>query len=93
MERSIGIKIFLSIPPLPGSTVSTEIFMDEIKPVITEKHEFEGPHVSKIEFFSHYQVPDATNRIDNFSSEWFATSSNRSIETLMKQIQLVFNQI
>ena len=71
---------------------STEIFMDQIKPLITEKHEFEERHLSSLLILLDYQVSDARNRVNISSREWFGPSRNISTDNLIERIEQVFNK-
>ena len=54
-----------------------EILMEEIRPVIAQKYEFENGDESKsIAFFAIFRLQhfNARKRIDVHSIEWFATS-------------------
>ena len=61
-----------------------------MKPVVTEKHEFEYRDESillALLEFSYDEDSDAGNKNDNFPIEWFAKNSKLSIELLWEQIK------
>ena len=64
--------------------------MEEIKPVLTEKYQFEYRDESKKNIaFSHYYGSHARDRTDKFSTVSSSRSVNFSVDSLMEQIDLV----
>ena len=64
--------------------------MEKIRPVVAEKYEFEYRDKSSLLAHlkcSHCQDTDVRNKIDNFSSKWFATIWELPIGVLVEEIE------